>query len=249
MISPDLCKVDFTLDEAEDPRFPHWPCPACGHGVLQLTGRSIHFALSAGMSFAIDVDVLANFEAYGPFCATMMCVNDACRQGVVVIGDYSTNTPDGMYWSSSGYHFPVERKYVINTIHPAFPLIDVPQQLPSPILTPLEESFALYWGHPQACAASIRTTVEGIAEHLGQSKEVNGKYIPLAKRLKNLTSHHPTLAKVASVIKDFGNIGAHGNAVEREKLIAAYELIEIELRALFEDTDSRRDILIGQLKT
>jgi len=71
----------------------------------------------------------------------------------------------------------------------------------------------------------------------------------LAKRLKNLTSHHPTLAKVASVIKDFGNIGAHGNAVEREKLIAAYELIEIELRALFEDTDSRRDILIGQLKT
>ena len=165
----------------------------------------------------------------------------------MVIGDYSTNTPEGMYWSSC--HFPVERKYVINAIHPAFPLIDVPQQLPSPILTPLEESFALYWGHPQACAASIRTTVEGIAEHLGQSKEVNGKYIPLAKRLKNLTSHHPTLAKVASVIKDFGNIGAHGNAVEREKLIAAYELIEIELRALFEETDSRRDILIGQLKT
>src|SRR6516162_8571997 len=77
MISPDLRKVDFTLDEAEDPRFPHWPCPACGHGVLQLTSRSIHFALSAGMSFAIDLDPFAYFEAYGRFCATMMCVNDA----------------------------------------------------------------------------------------------------------------------------------------------------------------------------
>src|ERR1700730_7619735 len=35
----------------------------------------------------------ANFEAYGAFCATMVCVNDACRQGVVVIGEYYTYTP------------------------------------------------------------------------------------------------------------------------------------------------------------
>ena len=93
MISHDLCKVDFSQDQSEAPRFPHWPCPACGHGVLQLSGRSIRFALSAGMSFAIDLDPLANFEAYGAFCATMVCVNDACRQGVVVIGEYYTYTP------------------------------------------------------------------------------------------------------------------------------------------------------------
>jgi hypothetical protein len=154
--SHDLCKVDFTLDESEDPRFPHWPCPECGHGVLQLAGRSIRFALSAGMSFAIDLDPLANFEAYGAFCATMVCVNEACSQGVVVIGDYSTHTPEGMYYSGrGGYDFPVARKYVINAIHPAFRLINIPQASPPPILAPLEESFALYWGHPRACAASI----------------------------------------------------------------------------------------------
>lgn len=250
MISPDLCKVDFTQDQSEDPRFPHWPCPACGHGVLQLSGRSIRFALSAGMSFAIDLDPLANFEAYGAFCAIMVCVNDACRQGVVVIGDYSTHTPEGMYSSGPGrgYEFPVERKYIINAIHPAFRLITIPQQLPPPILPPLEESFALYWGHPQACAASIRTAIEGITDHLGQPREVNGKYIPLAQRLKNLTPQHPDLAKVATAIKDFGNIGAHGNTVEHAKLLAAYELVEIELGLLFEDTDSRRDILIAKLQ-
>jgi hypothetical protein len=250
MISHDLCKVDFTLDESEDPRFPHWPCPECGHGVLQLAGRSIRFALSAGMSFAIDLDPLANFEAYGAFCATMVCVNEACSQGVVVIGDYSTHTPEGMYYSGrGGYDFPVERKYVINAIHPAFRLINIPQASPPPILAPLEESFALYWGHPQACAASIRTAIEGITDHLGQPREVNGKFVSLAQRLKNLTPQYPALAKVATAIKNFGNIGAHGNTIEHNKLLAAYELVEIELRLLFEDTDSRRDLLIGKLQT
>lgn len=250
MISHDLCKVDFTLDELEDPRFPHWPCPECGHGVLQLAGRSIRFALSAGMSFAIDLDPLANFEASGAFCATMVCVNEACRQGVVVIGDYSAHTPEGMYYSGrGGYDFPVERKYVINAIHPAFRLINIPQASPPPILAPLEESFALYWGHPQACAASIRTAIEGITDHLGQPREVNGKFVSLAQRLKNLTLQYPALAKVATAIKNFGNIGAHGNTIEHDKLLAAYELVEIELRLLFEDTDSRRDLLIGKLQT
>jgi uncharacterized protein DUF4145 len=251
MIPYDLCKVDFTLDQSEDPRFPHWPCPACGHGVLQLAGRSIRFALSAGMSFAIDIDPLANFEANGAFCATMVCVNEACRQGVVVIGDYSTHTPEGMYSTTGrgGYEFPVERKYVINAIHPAFRLINIPQQLPQPILAPLEESFALYWGHPQACAASIRTAIEGITDHLRQPRKVNGNFVSLAQRLKNLTPQYPDLAKVATAIKNFGNIGARGNTIEREKLLAAYELVEIELRLLFEDTDSRRDILIGKLQT
>jgi len=189
MISHDLCKVDFTLDESEDPRFPHWPCPECGHGVLQLAGRSIRFALSAGMSFAIDLDPLANFEAYGAFCATMVCVNEACSQGVVVIGDYSTHTPEGMYYSGrGGYDFPVARKYVINAIHPAFRLINIPQASPPPILAPLEESFALYWGHPQACAASIRTAMEGITDHLGQPREVNGKFVSLAQRFQKLNT-------------------------------------------------------------
>jgi hypothetical protein len=250
MISHDLCKVDFTHNQSEDLHFPHWPCPACGHGVLQLAGRSsVHFVLSAGMAAHIELDPLGNFEAHGVFCATMVCVNAACRQGVLVTGNYSTHTPDGMYVVGGRYDFPVERKYVINAIHPAVRLITIPQSTPPPILAPLTESFALYWGHPQVCAASLRMAIEGITDHLGQPREVNGKFIALAQRLLNLTPQHPTLAKVATAIKDFGNIGAHGNTVEREKLLAAYELIEIELRALFEDMDSRRDILIDQLKT
>jgi hypothetical protein len=128
-------------------------------------------------------------------------------------------------------------------------LINIPHELPPPILAPLEESFALYWGHPQACAASIRTAVEGITDHLGQPRKVNGKFVSLARRLRNLTPQYPDLAKVATVIKNFGNIGAHGNTIEHEKLLAAYELVEIELRLLFEDTDSRHDILIGKLNT
>jgi Domain of unknown function (DUF4145) len=127
-------------------------------------------------------------------------------------------------------------------------LIDIPQQLPPPILASLAESFALYWSHPQACAVAIRTAIEGIADHLGQPRQVKGKFVPLAQRLKNLKPQHPDLFKAAAAIKDFVNLGAHGDTVDRENLLTAYELVEIELRVLFEDTNSRRDALIGKLK-
>jgi Domain of unknown function (DUF4145) len=91
--------------------------------------------------------------------------------------------------------------------------------------------------------------VEGIADHLGQPRQVNGKFVRLAVRLKNLEPRHPDLFKAATALKDFGNLGAHGNTVDRGKILTAYELVEIELRLLFVDTNSRRDALIGKLKT
>lgn len=250
MISHGLCQLDFTQDQLEKPRFPHWPCPACGHGALHLADGSIRFASSATLAYGIDQGFLEQWQDRGVFCAALTCINDSCGQGVVVLGDYDLETPDGEYHViGRGPVFSVVRRYIVRALHPAVRFINVPQQLPSPILAPLEQSFALYWGHPQACAASIRVAIEGITDHLGQPREVNGKYIPLARRLKNLTSGHPALAKAATAIKDFGNIGAHGDTVEHEKLLTAYELVEIELRLLFEDTDSRRDVLIGKLKS
>jgi hypothetical protein len=249
MISHDLCAVDFRQDQSEDPRFPNWPCPACGHGVLQLSGKSIRFASSATVGYAIGQGFIERWEDRGVFCATLDCINDSCQQGVVILGDYDLETPDGQYYViGRGPIFRVVRRYLIRALHPAIRFIDIPQQLPPPILAPLEESFALYWSHPQACAGLIRTAIEGIADHLGQPGQVRGKFIPLAQRLKNLTPQHPDLAKAATAIKDFGNIGAHGNIVEHQKLLVAYELVEMELRLLFEDTDSRRDALIGKLK-
>jgi len=74
----------------------------------------------------------------------------------------------------------------------------------------------------------------------------------LEKRLDNLQRLDPSHAEImeaAKVIRDFGNGGAHGEDVDRDKLLAAYELLEIELRRLFNYDASRRQVLIENLRT
>jgi hypothetical protein len=127
-------------------------------------------------------------------------------------------------------------------------LIDVPAATPETIKTALHSSFALYWRDPQACASRLRTAVEGIADHLGQPREVSGKFVLLGTRLNNLKSQHPELYEAASVLRRVGNEGADGDQIDRDNLLASYELFEIELRRLFNDDEARRKALITKLR-
>jgi hypothetical protein len=102
--------------------------------------------------------------------------------------------------------------------------------------------------HPRA-RTGIRTAIEGIAEHLGQSARQNGKFVGLDRRLSNLDGRHTDLVEATKAIKDIGNDGAHGDEVDRDKLLTAYELLEIELRLLFNDDSVRREALIKRLRS
>jgi hypothetical protein len=54
--------------------------------------------------------------------------------------------------------------------------------------------------------------------------------------------------KVGEATKDVGNGDAHGNIVEQAKLLSYYELLEIELRTLFNNDATRRRALIDDLR-
>jgi hypothetical protein len=66
--------------------------------------------------------------------------------------------------------------------------------------------------------------------------------------LNVLKPQHPELVEAADVLREVGNQGAHGDAVDRDRLLAAYELFEIELRKLFTDDTARRRTLIDKLR-
>jgi hypothetical protein len=63
-----------------------------------------------------------------------------------------------------------------------------------------------------------------------------------------LKATHPDLVDAAGAIKDVGNSGAHGDKVEQAKLLSSYELLEIELRSLFNNDATRRRMLIDDIK-
>jgi len=238
MIDHKLCKTTFFY-------IPPWPCPACKQGTIQSVkaGESpFRHWPDTGVVHGIDEGAIERWDDYGVFSATLRCSSYQCQQGIAVIGDYSTNLV------SSHPSYEIERKYEIRDIHPAILLIDVPNATPGPIKAALSSSFSLYWRDPQACAARLRTAVEGVVDHLGPPRKARSKFISLGTRLNNLKFQHPELFEAADVLRHVGNDGAHGDAIDRDRLLASYELFEIELRQLFADDASRRRALITKLR-
>ncbi len=238
MINHNLCKTGLTY-------LPPWPCPACGQGTLQNEKQGIHHWPDKGVVPGIDEGFIERWDDYGVFSASLVCSNPSCRQGVAVLGDYSTSLVDG-----DARRFEIERTYVVRDIHPAILLIDIPATLtPKPIAGALQRSFALFWRDPQACAVTVRTAIEGIADHLGQPSKQNGRFVSLEIRLNNLDPKHAHIVEAAKAIKDIGNDGAHGDKVDPLKLLSAYELLEIDLREIFNDDAVRRQALITKLRS
>lgn len=233
MIDRTLCTPGFGY-------FLQWRCPVCEQGTLELEKNMVRHWPAAGVYFAIEEGNILRSDDYGVFSATLKCSNRACMQGVAVLGDYSSFELDAQH--------DYERRYSVRAFHPPLKLIDVPATTPSAISEALTRSFALFWSDYSACAGVIRVAIEALAAHLGQPPIVEGKFVSLGARLKILKPTHPEVVEAAGAIKDVGNGGAHGNKVEQAKLLSCYELLEIELRTLFNNDASRRRALIDDLR-
>ena len=246
MISRDLCGVTFEHDTSSGPTFPQWPCPKCGH---VLGFAKYYFGSAPGVGFAIDEGYMERHDNYGVFTANLICENAACQLGVAVLGDFSMSC-DGMGVVPGGFDGAVTRKYVFKAIHPSPNLVAIPSSTPASIAAAVNKSFPLYWQDPQACAGSMRIAIEEIADHLvARPTNTGGMPISLSNHLKAIKISHPQYLDHADafllIMKKLGNAGAHGDPVERDRLLDAYELLEMELGKLFVGT--RRNELIDRL--
>ena len=231
--------IDRALCESGHTYFLPWPCPACGQGTLEREDKMVKHWPAMGVAPAIDEGYLMPFDAHGSFAGVLKCSNKACSQGVAVFGDFSSIETVGMAF---------EHQYSVRGFHPALKIIQIPERTPQPIAEAITRSFHLFWSDHQACAGAIRVGIEGIVEHLGQPSKVGRKFVPLGRRLKCLKATHTEIVDAAEAIKDVGNDGAHGDKVDQTKLLDCYELLEIELRRLFNDDDNRRRALIENIR-
>lgn len=250
MIDPVLCRVAIQHEESEELNFPLWPCPACAHGHLRCSKDAVRHLSEEEVNWRINVGAMEPYEDRGVFTAMMMCQNKSCEQGVAILGHYWKTTPDGVYMTlpDKVVHMRTVCNYAVLAIHPPLRLITIPEGVPATIVETLRRSFALYWGDAQSCAAVIRVAIEEMADELQPRRpDKNGRRVSFATHLEDLASSNPRLVEAAKLIKNaVGNPGAHGDPVERSIILAAYELLEMELRNLFEV--HRRKQLIGKLQ-
>jgi len=251
MISRNLCKVSFECVGMDEPTFPRWPCPVCSDGRLQLRPKAINYSSAEGVHAGIELGYLERWDDYGVFAATMICDNGPCQLGVAVLGDYHV-TGNVEFFGRQHYEDNTGRRFDIKSIHKSPPLITIPEATPTPIAEAVQRSFPLYWSDPRACAGSVRIAIEEIADHLiPRPTNPRGTPIPLRQRLKNIRTSHAQYTEHVDtclvIVEKLGNPGAHGESVDRDRLLDAYELLEIELAKMF--ASSRRQELIDRLRS
>ena len=253
MISRSLCDVTFERGGMGEPVFPRWPCPDCGEsrqGRLQLRPNSIHYAAAAGVHAGIEGGYLERWDDYGVFAATMVCDSAGCQAGVVILGDYNVTGSIEIFGRS--YEDDMGRKFTIKFVHKSPPLITIPQTTPEPIAEAVRRSFPLYWSDARACAGSVRIAIEETTDHLvPRPVRPSGAPVPLRQHLNNMRTSHPQhgnhIDAFLVIVEKLGNPGAHGESVDRDRLLDAYELLEIELGEIFAGT--LRKELINRLRS
>ncbi|WP_162488250.1 MULTISPECIES: DUF4145 domain-containing protein [Azospirillum] len=135
------------------------------------------------------------------------------------------------------------------SIIPAIPIIDLPNEIPVKTKRQFERSFSLFWMDRAACASVLRTAIESIADDLRIPREWSrGHWMTLSHRIGILNQTHPPLADAFHVIKDLGNQGAHTDEVDTERLLKAFELMEIDLDEIYSSKKAARTRLIEELR-
>jgi Domain of unknown function (DUF4145) len=225
-------------------QLPAWLCPHCFTGTVRLIHDGLTRREEARTNWSIREGDGTLDDSYGWFTAILECTNSECENYLVALGEFHALR---VRHNCQDLNFNYE--LVPRSMLPAPHIIMIPKKTPETVVAHLRRSFALYWMDLGACVSAIRAALEAIADHLGQSRQTpEGKFIPLGTRIKNLEDSHRDLAGAMKSIKSWGNDGAHGNDVPRDPILDAYELLEIELVTLFNDTRARRIEILERLR-
>lgn len=250
----DKSLLEHSIEDYTDtgPHFPRWPCPECTHGRLTLERSQVHFGAAARIDEGIESGYLEHWDDQGVFAAIMRCDAIACRQAVAVLGDYQALAHDVGYVIGHGIDGRFGRRFTFRAIHSAPKLVAMASHTPDPIKHAIAKSFPLFWSDLQACAGAMRIAVEEIADHVRPRRSgSNGSPVSLGIHLEDIKTAQPQHADHVEafrlIVRKLGNPGAHGDAIDRDRVIDAYELLEIEIGKLFEET--RRTELMDRLNS
>jgi hypothetical protein len=211
-----------------------WPCPCCGTRLVVVQG-TLHERETA------ESEKSKNHEAWEPrltdgrFSCLMKC--PSCKNPSAVAGTYTAEED----YDDTG---PGEPTMVpTHTYKPTFfsdapHIINVPVEVPDPIVDELNTSFKLFWVSPEACANSIRSAVEQLLTHFRvhcTKRNPKGErvFLSLHARIELFRRTNSKLADALMAVKWIGNAGSHSQRLRREDLLDGYELMEHVLDELF----------------
>jgi hypothetical protein len=120
---------------------------------------------------------------------------------------------------------------------PAPPIIEIPREVPESVKGEIEKSFEVFWVDLSSCANRLRVSVELLLDHFkiprtGIDKKGKSTRLDLNGRISIFEKSDPEHAPTLTALRMIGNLGSHGDEVNRAPLLDAFEIYEYALAEL-----------------
>jgi len=227
--------------------FPSIPCPRCASGNAKLDPESLEVVEPAySKKGRSDQNWEPDWDTER-FSLNLTCDNASCGEIMVVSGD--TSLSEVYDEEDEGWVYIAHLRP--RAMYPAPLLISVPKQAPSAVRENVCLASSLYWVDTSAAANRLRASVEYLLDFLEVPREStkNGKTrrLDLNGRIEIYEQQNSEHAPSLTALRMIGNLGSHGESVQREALLDAFEIYEYTLEELCGQRKSRIEELRQKL--
>ncbi len=235
---------DFWLLPFPKGKVPNWTCPRCGRGILRPIDNGFLFAETGDIHSEI-----ARHGEYFDYCAytfhysvLLKCNNPDCEEPVASGGygyvDEDVIVIDGRLKMDEMGSPDTKLTEVFLPVffYPPIDIFKIPSKCPEAVTQEIRSSFKLFFSDPPAAANYVRKAAEEIltTKNINRFSAKNKRAkISLHDRIVEFQKSDPESAQRLLAIKWLGNEGSHSNAVTKNDVLDAYEILEILLDILY----------------
>jgi Domain of unknown function (DUF4145) len=224
-------------------------CPQCGVGFLVPDQETFK---ATEPTYSRDAH---GHEAFDPdwityrFTVKCICTKPDCGEVAFVSG---TGSVDERYTDDGG-QVEYYDHFSIKSFFPSPRLCHVPSDTPATVEELLGKSFSLYWVDTGAAASALRASLEALLDELKiPSHEKNNKgdtvRMSLHRRLEVWSATDNDHAELCLALKEVGNLGSHGEAVNPKHYFGSLEIFSHVLKELFENNAKKMKELAKSIR-
>jgi hypothetical protein len=228
--------------------FPKFICPKCADGRLTLEQDSLVIKEPKySLADSKHPDWEPGWETER-FSLRLICDSAECGEVALVIGDTIVAEDYSDEFNGWGLISLLQPR----AFFPSPPIISIPMEVPAPVKNELGKSFELYWIDLRSSANRLRISVELLLDHFNIPRSrIDGKgkttRLDLNARISLFEKTDPEHAATLTALRMIGNLGSHGDDVNRRPLLDAFEIYEDALAELCGQRKARIDQLRQKL--
>lgn len=215
---------------------PHWTCPTCKKGHLQMIPETFHQQETGPSKTAHSLDDWEPDWIARQFVGILKCSRAACGELVSVSGagyvDIMAVEDDEYGWVQE----PVD-SLTVRALIPAPIPIALPSKTPDAIRETIAVASELVWISAEAAGNQLRQTVELFLDDVGIAKtDAKGKRLTTHKRIEKFALQDKENGDVLLATKWLGNSGSHPGGLTRDNVLDAFDMLEYVLENIYGTT-------------